>query len=71
MNPLVCSWSRVALSIVAILLAWGTATVALAQTTTCPVAAACKPGSASSPQAAAFGMGIFNVTVGNSIINKT
>ena len=71
MNPLVRSWSRIAPGIMAVLLAWGTSAAALAQTTTCPVAAACTPGSASSAQAPAFGMGIFNVTVGNSLINKT
>ena len=51
-------------------------TVALAQPvhaqTTCPVAAACTPGSASSSQAAAFGMAILNVTVGTTVLaNRT
>jgi hypothetical protein len=36
----------------------------------CPIAASCTPGLASSPQAAIFGMGIYNVTV-NGINNTT
>ena len=71
MNPLLRSWSRVVPGIAAVLLAWGASSVALAQATTCPVAAACMPGRASSPQAMVFDMGILNVTVGNSLINKT
>ncbi|MCI1186160.1 GEVED domain-containing protein [Hymenobacter sp. DH14] len=47
----------------------GTAQTAHAQT--CPVAAACTPGNASSGQASSFGMGILNVTVGNNLINNT
>ena len=35
----------------------------------CPLTASCTPGRASSPQAATYGMGIFNVTVGS--INNT
>ena len=35
----------------------------------CPITAACTPGRASNPQAVAFGMGIFNVTIGS--INNT
>ena len=50
-------------------LAVGTADMAKAQTT-CPVAAICTPGSASSSQASFFGMGIANVTVGNNFINN-
>ena len=71
MNPLLRSWSRVSPGIVAVLLAWGGPLAAFAQTTTCPAAAACTPGRASSPQATAFDMGILNVTVGSSLINKT
>ena len=71
MNPLVRSWTRLAPGVAAVLLAWGMSSATLAQTTTCPVAAACTPGRASSGQATAFNMGILNVTVGNSLINKT
>ncbi|GAA4052128.1 hypothetical protein GCM10022409_43780 [Hymenobacter glaciei] len=39
--------------------------------TTCPIAAVCTPGNASSSQASGFGMGIINVTVGNNLINNT
>jgi len=39
--------------------------------TTCPIAAACTPGNASSGQASYYGMGILNVTVGNNLINNT
>ena len=53
------------------IIAVGTAETARAQTTTCPVAASCTPGRASSSQAAAFGMGILNVTLGNNLINNT
>ncbi|WP_460503292.1 GEVED domain-containing protein, partial [Hymenobacter agri] len=49
----------------------GTANTAQAQNT-CPIAAACTPGNASSGQASGFGMGILNVTVGNNlIVNNT
>ncbi|MET4073757.1 GEVED domain-containing protein [Hymenobacter sp. UYCo722] len=51
-------------------LAVGAAQTARAQTT-CPIAATCTPGNASSGQAAFFGMGILNVTVGNNLINNT
>ncbi len=71
MNPLLRSWSRVAPGIAAVLLVCGTPLMALAQGTTCPVAAACTPGQASNSLASAFDMGILNVTVGNSLINKT
>ncbi|ALW86585.1 hypothetical protein AUC43_16750 [Hymenobacter sedentarius] len=43
----------------------------LAQSTTCPIAATCTPGRASSPQAATYNMGILNVTLGNNLINNT
>ena len=56
---------------VAVLLVLGMAPAVLAQAPGCPIAATCIPGRASSPQAAAFAMGIFNVTVGNNLINKT
>ena len=52
-----------------LLLALGAAPQANAQN--CPVAAACTPGNASNAQAALFGMGILNVTVGNNLINNT
>ena len=45
----------------------GTAQTAHAQTT-CPVAATCTPGAASSSSAAAFGMAILNVTVGTTVL---
>ncbi|WP_210521086.1 GEVED domain-containing protein [Hymenobacter terricola] len=69
MNPLLRSWSRFVPGFVAAVLALGSAQTASAQT--CPIAAACTPGRASSNQAAAFNMGILNVTVGNNLINKT
>ena len=69
MTPLVRTRTWAAPGIVSILLALGTAGAAQAQT--CPIAAACTPGAASSPQASAFGMGILNVTVGNNLINNT
>ena len=69
MKALVRSWSRVASGIVAVVLALGAGPAAQAQT--CPVNAACTPGNASNPQAALFGMGILNVTVGNSLINSS
>ena len=47
------------------LFGWSIATV-WAQ---CPAVAACTPNGASNPNAAAFGMGIFNVTLGS--INHT
>ena len=47
-----------------------TAQTAQAQTN-CPIAATCTPGNASSSQAAFYGMGILNVTVGNNLINNT
>ena len=50
-------------------LAVSPAATAQAQTT-CPIAATCTPGNASSGQASSFGMGILNVTVGNSLINN-
>ena len=68
MNPLLRSWARTASGVVFALLLLGAAPDALAQ---CPIAAACTPGRASSPQAAAFNMGILNVTVGGSLINRT
>ena len=68
MPPLLRSWSRLASGIAAVLLTLGTTEV-FAQT--CPIAATCTPGRASSAQAAVFNMGILNVTVGNNLINKT
>jgi PKD repeat protein len=69
MNPLLRSWSRIATGFVAAFLILGVSTPALAQ---CPVNAACTPGTASSPQAAAFGMAILNVTVGTTVLaNRT
>ena len=53
-----------------LVLAAGTMPTAQAQTS-CPIAASCTPGGASSSQASFFGMGILNVTVGNSLINST
>ena len=49
----------------------GAVQTARAQTTTCPIAAGCTPGNASSSQANLYGMGILNVTVGNNLINNT
>ena len=43
----------------------------MAQAQNCPIAATCVPGRASSAQAAAFNMGILNVTLGSNLINKT
>ncbi|SFQ03180.1 GEVED domain-containing protein [Hymenobacter arizonensis] len=72
MTPLLRSWSRFAPGMVAILMTLGTVQQAVAQgTATCPIAATCTPGRASSTQAATFNMGILNVTVGNNLINKT
>ena len=68
MNPLLRSWSRLALGLVAALVL-GSSQATLAQN--CPIAATCTPGPASNAQAAAFNMGIFNVTVGNNLINNT
>lgn len=53
-----------------LLLVLGTASVAQAQNT-CPIAATCTPGNASSGQASFYGMGILNVTVGTNLINNT
>ena len=52
-----------------LLLVLGTANAVQAQNT-CPIAATCTPGNASSSQASGFGMGILNVTVGNNLINN-
>ncbi|WP_426061586.1 GEVED domain-containing protein [Hymenobacter sp. B1770] len=72
MTPLLRSWSRFAPGMVAILMTLGAVQQAAAQaTSTCPIAATCTPGRASSTQAAAFNMGILNVTLGNNLINKT
>ena len=51
-----------------VMLALVIASSAAAQT--CPIAPTCTPGAASNPQANLFGMGILNVTVGNSLINQ-
>lgn len=51
-----------------LLLAFFTVSTAITQAQ-CPITASCTPGRASNPQAAAFGMGIFNVTIGS--INNT
>ncbi|WP_161787140.1 GEVED domain-containing protein [Hymenobacter sp. IS2118] len=69
MASLLRFWFCVGPGIVAVLLLFGPA-AAVAQTT-CPVAPTCTPGRASSPQAAAFGMGILNVTLGTTLINNT
>ena len=68
MLPLLRFWSRLAPGFVAALLALSALSSAQAQT--CPVAAACTPGRASSAQASAFNMGILNVTVGDNLINR-
>ncbi|WP_083320974.1 GEVED domain-containing protein [Hymenobacter glacialis] len=70
MAPFLRFWSRFAPGVVAVLLAAGGAP-AQAQTGSCPVPAACTPGRASDAQAAAFNMGILNVTLGNNLINRT
>ncbi|MGY3090453.1 PKD repeat protein [Hymenobacter sp. UYAg731] len=54
----------------AVLLALGVSSEAAAQTT-CPIAAVCTPGNATSGQANLYGMGILNVNVGNNLINNT
>ena len=64
------SWLRGGPVLASLVLALGTAPTAQAQTT-CPVAASCTPGTASNGQAALFGMGILNVTVGSNLINNT
>lgn len=69
MTPFLHSWSRLVLGLVAAAWALGSAPAAFAQT--CPIAATCLPGPASNAQAAAYGMGIFNVSVGNNLINNT
>ena len=69
MNTLLRFWSRAVPGVAFVLLAWGAPATATAQT--CPRAAACTPGAATNPQAALFGMGIFNVTVGGTLINNT
>ena len=61
------SWSRAVAGLVVISGLLGAAPGAWAQGSTCPGAASCTPGPASSPQAAVFNMGILNVRVGNSI----
>ena len=71
MTPLLRAWSRVAPGFAAFLVALGVAVPALAQSTACPVPATCTPGRASDPQAAAYNMGILNVTLGTNLINKT
>ena len=63
------SWLRGWLVLAGLVLAAGTIETAQAQTT-CPIAAICTPGNASSGQATFFGMGILNVTVGNNLINN-
>ena len=63
------SWLRGWPVLAGIVLGGGTAATAQAQTT-CPIAAVCTPGNASSAQASFFGMGILNVTVGNNLISN-
>ena len=68
MNPLLRSWSGIVPGLVAAFLASvGAVVPAMAQ---CPINAVCTPGSASTPNASAFGMAILNVTVGNNLINR-
>ncbi|WP_201982049.1 GEVED domain-containing protein [Hymenobacter rubidus] len=56
----------------AVLLALGASPTAQAQGTCGMVAAACTPGTASSPIASSFGLAILNVTVGTSVLaNRT
>ncbi|WP_310395173.1 GEVED domain-containing protein [Hymenobacter sp.] len=71
MNPLLLCWARVAPGVGAVLVALGAASAVSAQGTNCPAPATCTPGAASNPQAGAFAMGIFNVTLGNNLINRT
>jgi len=71
MNPLVRYWSRLAPGIAAFLLVQGVAPRAVRAQTTCSVVAACTPGTASSPQANLYNMGVFNVTVGGNLINNS
>ncbi|MFC6225338.1 GEVED domain-containing protein [Hymenobacter artigasi] len=70
MHPHLRSWSRFTPGFIAVLLGLGVSSEAAAQTT-CPIAAVCTPGNATSGQANLFGMGILNVTVGNNLINNT
>ena len=63
------SWSRLAPGIAAAFLLLGLAPQTVRAQ--CPIAAVCTPGPASNPQAAAFGLAILNVTVGNNLINRT
>ncbi|WP_156176099.1 GEVED domain-containing protein [Hymenobacter terrenus] len=69
MTPRLHSRFRVTPAVAAVLLMVGLSPAAFGQT--CPIAATCTPGRATSPQAGSFNMGIFNVTVGNNLINKT
>ena len=68
MNTFLRSGLRVGRCLAGVALALSLASNAAAQT--CPIAATCTPGAASSPQANLFGMGILNVTVGASLINN-
>ena len=70
MHPHLRSWSGFAPGFIAVLLGLGVSSEAAAQTT-CPIAAVCTPGNATSGQANFYGMGILNVTVGNNLINNT
>ncbi|MBF9140706.1 GEVED domain-containing protein [Hymenobacter properus] len=70
MLPLLRSWSRVASGVAAVLLSLGISSAAEAQT--CPINAACTPGSASVSNPALYGMAILNVTVGTNVLaNRT
>jgi len=69
MNPLLRSWARTASGVVFVSLLLGGAPGARAQP--CPIAPLCTPGRASNSQAGGYNMGIFNVTVGGSLINRT
>ncbi len=72
MNTLLRFCTRTASALAVFLWVLSTAPGARAQgTTACVLAATCTPGRASSPQAAAYNMGILNVTVGNNLINNT
>ncbi|MDO7845624.1 PKD domain-containing protein [Hymenobacter sp. M29] len=70
MLPLLRSWSRIASGVAAVLLTLGVSSAAEAQT--CPVTAACTPGSASIANPSIYGMAILNVTVGTTVLaNRT
>ncbi|MDO7852243.1 GEVED domain-containing protein [Hymenobacter convexus] len=70
MLPLLRSWSRIASGVAAVVLTLGVSSAAEAQT--CPITAACTPGSASISNPSLYGMALLNVTVGTTVLaNRT